>query len=97
MTQTNERAGVCGHCGGSREVEVLACPGGNLILVKCSHCDGQGVITEEQIQRFALGNVIREYRDTLDLSCREYAKRLGISAPKLSDMERGRFDDRATD
>lgn len=37
-----------------------------------------------------LGQRIRELRETKDLSVRELAKRLGLSAPFLSDVELGR-------
>jgi transcriptional regulator with XRE-family HTH domain len=38
----------------------------------------------------ALGDRIRELRDEKDLSLREFAKKLGCSAPFLSDIELGR-------
>ena len=38
----------------------------------------------------ALGEYIRELREDKDLSVRELAKRLGLSAPFLSDVELGR-------
>ena len=38
----------------------------------------------------SLGQRIRELRDKADLSVRELAKKIGISAPFLSDMELGR-------
>lgn len=37
-----------------------------------------------------LGQYIRELRDQRDLSLREFAKKLGCSAPFLSDIELGR-------
>ena len=38
----------------------------------------------------SLGQRIHELRDKADLSFRELAKRIGISSPFLSDIERGR-------
>ncbi len=38
----------------------------------------------------SLGQKIKELRDTADLSLRELAKTLGVSAPFLSDVELGR-------
>ena len=37
-----------------------------------------------------LGEYLRELRETKDFSVRELAKRLGVSAPFLSDVELGR-------
>jgi len=42
------------------------------------------------VEHKTLGEVIRELRQKADLSLREFARKLGISAPFLSDVELGR-------
>lgn len=53
---------------------------------KCKHCDGTGV---EQ-DAVAIGKAMREAREKAGQSGRETAKRMGISAAYLSDLELGR-------
>lgn len=42
------------------------------------------------VDSIATGALARRTRQTLDLSLREVARRMGVSAPFVSDLERGR-------
>lgn len=65
----------------------------------CSHICQAGlfdrILDRESLARYAytvktLGQRIRERREELDLSLREFAKQLGCSPPFVSDVEYGR-------
>jgi hypothetical protein len=51
----------------------------------CPHCNGTGRIFDSE----QVGNFLRKKRESLSNSLRDVAKRMGISAPYLSDLERG--------
>lgn len=53
---------------------------------KCKHCDGTGVEQDSA----AIGLAMRQAREKSGQSGRETAKRMGISAAYLSDLELGR-------
>lgn len=53
---------------------------------KCKHCDGTGLEQDS----VAIGKTMREAREKSGQSGRETAKRMGISAAYLSDLELGR-------
>lgn len=53
---------------------------------KCKHCDGTGVEQDS----VAIGKAMREAREKAGQSCRETARRMGISAAYISDLELGR-------
>lgn len=53
---------------------------------RCKRCHGTGVAPDWQ----RLGKELRTRRVASDLSLREVARRVGISAAHLSDMELGR-------
>lgn len=54
--------------------------------VPCARCDGTGFTIDDK----ALGQAMRRTRQTVAISLREMAKRMGISASYLSDLELGR-------
>jgi ribosome-binding protein aMBF1 (putative translation factor) len=56
----------------------------------CWRCDGTGKIPDEMRDWMERGEVLRKARITREVSLRERAKELGISASELSAMERGR-------
>lgn len=64
-----------------------------LLEVDCSTCQGVGSITIEKRDRIEAGRKRREERIARGASLREEAKRLGISVPELSALERGRVSD----
>lgn len=54
-------------------------------LVKCPKCSGTGKIVDQR----ELGLEMKSLREKSGISLRQLAERLKISAPYLSDMERG--------
>lgn len=52
---------------------------------RCEHCNGTG----QQLNHRDLGKQMRKKRKRLGVSLRETAERMAISAPFLSDLERG--------
>jgi hypothetical protein len=58
--------------------------------VPCSPCGGSGKLSAEDVTRIEEGRRRRDDRVARGLSLREEARRLGISAVQLSDLERGR-------
>ena len=78
---------ACENCDGKGFTTTYTIPEGALTH-NCKRCGGSGRISEEQQYREELGLHIRDFRS---VELEEYAKLLGISAPKLSDMEHGRF------
>lgn len=62
--------------------EWLAC----LELKTCPHCGGTGKCLDDA----RVGEYLRQIRTARQLSGREIARRMKISAPYLSDMELGR-------
>lgn len=54
--------------------------------MKTNHTDNENLF---EIARHTLGSMMREEREKAGISLREMARRLGISAPYLSDLERG--------
>lgn len=48
------------------------------------------IVNTKVIDHIATGQIARRERVKLNLSLREVAKKMGISAPFLSDLERGR-------
>jgi predicted transcriptional regulator len=53
---------------------------------KCEHCGGSGF----QMDHVKAGQHFRARRERLKISLREIAGYLGLSAPYVSDLERGR-------
>lgn len=53
---------------------------------QCDKCHGTGKIPDDQ----KLGKQLRALRERQKISVREMARRLGVSAPFVSDMELGR-------
>lgn len=52
----------------------------------CNKCGGTGQVPDDA----KIGKTIRKLREKKQISVRGMAKRIGISAPFLSDMELGR-------
>lgn len=55
-------------------------------LKMCPMCDGAGKVTDES----KIGEDLRKLRKSANLSLREVARRMGYSAPYVSDLELGR-------
>lgn len=51
----------------------------------CRHCNGSG----EEVDQAAIGAQMRARRKAAGISLREIARRLGITASYLADMEKG--------
>ena len=86
----------CPDCEGRKSFGVIICGrplgGCNTGFLACSLCKGTGEIPESQLSWVARGEAMRNDRLSRDMSGREEAKRLGISAAELSDMEMGRVE-----
>jgi predicted transcriptional regulator len=52
---------------------------------KCDECDGTGCVNDNE----AIGDHMRKLRVASKLSLREIARRLNLSGPYVSDLERG--------
>lgn len=55
-------------------------------MAKCKRCSGTG----KEIDHVQIGLTVRHSRTAVGMTLRELARRLEISAPYLSDLERGR-------
>jgi len=58
------------------------------MTMTCPKCDGTGSVLDPRLQ----GQQMRSLRVKKQISLREIAKRTGLSAPYISDLERGRRD-----
>jgi len=65
---------------------------GEIRTVRCYRCSGQGTVPDEMAAWIALGKAIKERRMTPYRPLWVEAKRLGIDAKTLSDMEQGYCD-----
>ena len=82
----------CPTCKGDRQLFGIACGGKagcRPIETKCFTCSGSGEITEQQAGWIRAGKALREDRRKRGLTLRDEAKRRGISAVELSQMECG--------
>jgi hypothetical protein len=59
------------------------------VVVPCDQCDGRGYIPEYTLQWIEEGKKLRQDRRDREITLRVEAQRRGISALKLSQMERG--------
>jgi hypothetical protein len=83
---------ICPFCNGAKVIAGIGCgkDGCRVMEVACFDCKGTGQMTEEQLERVAEGRRRQRDRMSRDMTLREEAKRLGISARELSDIEHGR-------
>ncbi len=67
---------------------------GELMELECHYCGGTGAIADVEAwrKREQRGRNMRNERKSKGESLRDAAKRMGISATKLSQIERGRLD-----
>ena len=56
------------------------------MTMTCPKCDGTGAVLDPRM----VGQQMRELREHNDVSVREVARRLNLSAPYVSDLELGR-------
>ena len=61
----------------------------------CFTCDGEGTITNDQFERMAAGNAVREARIQANLTIYDMSVVAGVSPRDVSDYERGRLPDDA--
>lgn len=79
----------CPRCQGEGEY-VLLIHGTERRAQVCGHCNGVGVVTAEQWERWEQGRALRRARVARKVSLAEEAKALGISAVELSNSEWGK-------
>jgi len=60
--------------------------------IPCARCHGSGQCLEIMREWMKRGEILRQKRERLDLSLREYARLHGWKSPELSDAERGRIN-----
>jgi DnaJ-class molecular chaperone len=92
---------ACPKCGGFRRIGPVHINRGSLphlwlSSVPCRFCHGSGTVSEERRVAHERGERLRAERVARNESLREAAQRLGVSASKLSALERGdmeRLDD----
>lgn len=82
----------CETCEGTGKVRGIGCgpDGCGLIELACRGCQGSGVVTPATEELVAACETLRRIRQDRDLSLREAARMLKISATDLSDLERAR-------
>jgi hypothetical protein len=82
---------VCPSCGGAKGGEAVVCGGGRsqVRTVECSFCRGTGRVSADRVALWQGGRRRRDDRVARGVTLREEAKRLGITAAKLSALERG--------
>ena len=56
-----------------------------IVALPCPGCGGTGTYLPDD----RIGEALRRRREARDISLRSMAKKIGISAPYLSDLERG--------
>jgi RecJ-like exonuclease len=91
----SRRYATCPRCDGSGEVTVVFVtsqprskpPIGEF---ECDACHGEGKVTQYKLSKMKRGEAFRKYRVTVcGLGLREAAKRWGIRAVELSEIEQG--------
>jgi hypothetical protein len=86
----------CPDCHGSRTVSAFVDfddpSKRRLMLLACSRCQGEGTVSDQQAAWLRIGDRHRTERVGRDESLMECARRLGMSARELSDMEHGRVN-----
>ena len=84
----------CPDCKGSRFTTGIGCfgkgRGCEVMTINCFTCGGTGTIDEAHAERIAKGRAMYDDRVSRDMGLREEARRLGITARELSDLENGR-------
>lgn len=80
----------CPRCNGEGKERGFGCPGFKPIEINCLDCGGSGEIDAERLRWQEEGEKLRENRKARGITLREEAKRRGLSAVDLSDMEWGR-------
>lgn len=92
MTPLNEKHITCPDCKGKGSTTGRGCPGFKLITLPCQLCKESGTIGLEQQRWIKRGAEIRKDRMLRGYGIREDAKRRGITASHLCDIERGRIN-----
>jgi len=86
----------CPACHGATGNAGIGCgpEGCKVMVIPCRYCSALGTVSKERAEeidrKITEGDGLREDRKKRGLSLREEARRLGISAAKLSDREFGR-------
>lgn len=95
MDERSERCPTCNGEGGANAL--LRYDDGRCReqWMPCSACRGAGTVSERRAAVTRAGEALGERRRALDLSLRELAAKLGISASNLSDVEHGRAPESA--
>jgi hypothetical protein len=82
---------ICPSCKGAGQSHGIMCgPAGcRTGALKCSTCDGSGVVTHEHLARIEYGRLMRQDRVRRRLTLREEAARLGCGFAEWSRIECG--------
>lgn len=83
---------ICPRCHGEKVMHGFGCPGFRPMTFPCPDCGGAGEIPDERAGWIEAGQRMQKARVDRGVSLREEAKRLGVSAVLLSDVEHGRLD-----
>ena len=85
----------CPDCKGgkkTREFAELSSGGCRLMEFKCFRCKGAGIVPKEMNKWMFEGQKIRDFRRMKDMTMREYARKVGVTAYNLSQAENGYVD-----
>ena len=80
---------TCPDCKGEGVNRGYACPGFRMVEIPCLRCKGKKTIPEEMLQWIKNGEAMTEKRREAGIPLRKEAKRLGILASDLTDLEMG--------
>ena len=83
---------ICPSCKGEKVLTGYACPGFKPYTRACDRCAGTGEVSDLAMDWIRRGEEMRRERIARDMSIREEARRRGIGAAELSDMEMGRVE-----
>ncbi len=85
----DDKTVTCPDCKGEGVSRGYACPGFKPVEIPCLRCKGAKTVPEEMLQWIKNGAAMTEKRRAAKIPLREEAKRLGIPASQLTDMEMG--------
>ena len=80
---------ICPDCKGDGVLIAYACPGFRKVEMTCLRCQGNKTIPEEMLQWIKNGEAMTKKRRAAGIPLRKEAKRLGILASQLTDLEMG--------